>query len=74
MSSKIITNPKTSVIPGMNHNMPSGCGYYRSMLESSNYEQLMYVVKNGSRSARRVAQKKLNKYLIQQKKSGVFYE
>lgn len=70
MSSKVITNPKISVVPGMNYSIPSGCGYFRGLLLAENPVLLEYVAKHGNRIARRTA-KKISRRLSLKKPNGV---
>lgn len=64
MSSKVITNPNTSVLPGMNRTLPSGCGNFRGALESNNQQQLLFAALNGNRIVRRQALRNLRKLTI----------
>lgn len=70
MSSKIITNPKSSIFPGMNRSLPAGCGYFRSLLESNDIEHLQYAASHGNRQVRRQAIRKLSSLTLQQSNQG----
>lgn len=65
MSSKVITNPKKATLPGMNRNLPSGCGNYREILDTNDTELLLFASVTGNRAVRRKAIRKLNNLKIQ---------